>query len=242
MPTLRAGSQTISLKSEFDQELVVRIERMASRDDALTAARASALALFRELFPGEILSPGQLISIATTTLMVTALDHADDLYANLGDARAFEAIHEHFELLEERIRREGGAMVKTVNEGILGAFSDSAAAVRVGLELAEVLASGNLTRGLAIRAAVHRGPAMAATINEHLDYFGLTVAQSSALLREAKSGELVLSQAVASDPAVVAALRSRKAEAEVFSAPLPGDREATLYRLPMERRAAASTR
>ncbi len=238
--TLRAGSQTISLKNEFEHELIVRIERTTSRDDALTAARASTLALFRELFPGEILSPGQLISIATTTLMVTGLEGSDDLYATMGDARAFEAIHEHFRLLDERIRREGGAMVKTVGEGILAAFAESASAVKVGLELAGILASGALTRGLAIRAAVHRGPAMAATINEHLDYFGLTVAQSSALLKEAGPGDLILSQAVASDPGVVAALRARRAEAQVFSAPLPGDPGAALHRLAMERNPAVS--
>lgn len=228
---LRAGGQVLSLKNLTDLEVVVRIERMASRDDALTAARASALALFRELFPGETLSPGQLISIATTTLLVTALDQADRLYSERGDARAFAAVHEQFRKAEELIRREGGALVKTVGEGVFAAFSESAGAVRASLDLAESLASGELTGGFTIRAGVHRGPAMVATINDHLDYFGLTVSQAAGLLSAAGPGELILSPSVAAEPSVVAALRARRRDAEVFGRDLPGLPSAVLHRV-----------
>ena len=61
---LRSGRQLLALTNDYPQELVARLERAAPREDALTAARASTLALFRELFPGEILSPGQLVSVA----------------------------------------------------------------------------------------------------------------------------------------------------------------------------------
>ena len=230
--TLRAGGQALSLRNDFEEEIVVRIERTTSRDDALTAALASSLALFRELFPAEILSPGQLISISTTALMLTALDEAEAIYSDLGDARAFAAIHEHVRLIEDRVKKAGGALVKTVGEGVLAAFSESASAVRVGLDLADVLASGEATKGLRARAAIHRGPAMAATINDHLDYFGLTVAQTSSLLRSAGAGDLVLSSAIASDPSVMAALRARGREPEVFAADLPGIKGAIVHRLP----------
>ena len=105
--------------------------------DALTAARAASLALFRELFPGELLAPGQLATVSTVTLLVTALDprQADALYQNLGDARAFGVIHEHFRRLGDAIRQGGGAVVKTQGEGVLASFSDVTAAVRTALEL-----------------------------------------------------------------------------------------------------------
>ena len=106
------------------RDLLVRIERTAARTDALTAARASSLALFRELFPGEVLSPGQLATVSTVTLMAVELDpaQADALYRDLGDARAFNVIHELFRLLDEAVRDAGGAVVKTVGEGVLAAF------------------------------------------------------------------------------------------------------------------------
>src|SRR5205814_6291314 len=106
------------------QELLVRIERSAPRTDALTAARAAALPLFRELFPAETLAPGQLVSIAQLTLLVTELDDVEQLYRDLGDAEAFARLHEHFRLLDEAVRGEGGAVVKTVQGGLIASFAE----------------------------------------------------------------------------------------------------------------------
>ena len=52
----------------------------------------------------------------------------------MGDARAFCVIHELFRLLDEAIRDAGGAVIKTVGEGLLAAFPDPASAVRLGLD------------------------------------------------------------------------------------------------------------
>ena len=182
---LRAGGQVLVLANGHDRELVVRVERTASRDDALTAARAASLALFRELFPGEILAPGQLATVSTVTFLVTALDptQADALYQRLGDARAFGVIHEHFRRLGDAIRQGGGAVVKTQGEGLVASFSDVTAAVRTALELPGRLAADEATRPLRLRIGVHRGPALAATINDQLDYFGTTARQAAATLR-----------------------------------------------------------
>jgi serine/threonine protein kinase/class 3 adenylate cyclase len=205
---LHSGAQVLALSNDHDQELVARVERIAQRDDALTAARAASLALFRELFPDEVLSPGQLISIANVTLLVTALPGARQLYETLGDTKAFGRLHDHFRQLDDRIRREGGALVKTVGEGVVAAFQDASAAVRVALDLPS-------TAELRPGVVVHRGPAMAATINDHLDYFGASVNQAMALLETVRAGELVLTQSVAADPIVAAQLRDRKLSGEL---------------------------
>jgi class 3 adenylate cyclase len=228
--SLKPGGQVVALTNDQSRELVVRVERTADRDDALTAARASSLALFRELFPGEILSPGRLVSVATVTLLVTALDQAGDLYEKLGDAPAFGVIHEHFRLLDERIRREGGALVKTVGEGVQAAFTEPVAAVRAALDLQAALAKGDATSDLRLRVGVHRGPAMVATLNDHLDYFGTTVSQAAQLPALAAGGEVVLTQAVAADPQVAALLQSRGLEGRVFTACLPGLPDGLLQR------------
>jgi class 3 adenylate cyclase len=232
---LRAGGQVFALANEHDRELVVRVERAAPRGDALTAARAASLALFRELFPGEVLSPGQLVSVATVTFVVTDLDQAGGLYTELGDARAFGLVHEHFRLLEGRIRRGGGALVKTVGEGVLAAFSDTAAAVETALDLQGLLAASEMTRGLRLRAAVHRGPALAATLNDHLDYFGSTLGQAARILQEARGGEVLLTEAVASDPEVAALLRRRGPEGELLPVDVPGRPGCLVQRFPAGR-------
>jgi class 3 adenylate cyclase len=229
--TLRVGGQVLVLTNSYQQEVLVRVERTAPRDDALTAARAASLALFRELFPGEVLSPGQLVSVATVTLLVTALDHAGSLYGTLGDARAFGLIHEHFRLLDERLRQGGGALVKTVGEGIVASFDQVVAAVEAALDLQEVLRQAPATRDLRLRVGVHRGPAMAATLNDHLDYFGTTVSQAMQLPLLAQGGEVILTQAVAADPRVAALLRTRGLEGALLEVDLPGQPSALVQRL-----------
>jgi serine/threonine protein kinase/class 3 adenylate cyclase len=219
---LRAGRQVLALANESGEELLARLERAAPRADALTAARASTLALFRELFPGEVLAPGQLVSVATVTLLVTDLDRAGELYEGLGDARAFTLLHEHFRLLDQRIRRHGGAVVKTVGEGVLAAFSEPMGAVQAALGMQALLAQSADLGGLRLRVGVHRGPAMAATFNDQLDYYGATVRQASRLPGLARGGEVILTQAVAGDPQVAALLAARGLEGELLEADLPG--------------------
>jgi serine/threonine protein kinase/class 3 adenylate cyclase len=216
------GGQVIELNNESRHEVLARIERAAPRDDALTAARVSSLAVFRELFPTEILSPGQLVNIATITLLLTALDRADDFYDEMGDARAFGVLYEHFQILNQVIRREGGALIKTVNEGILASFPEPAAAVRAALALPELLSRSETTRDLRIRASIHQGPAMVATLDDHLDYFGTTVNLTTRALTLARGSQLVLTRAVAGDSSVATLLQSLGLKGEVRSDQLPG--------------------
>ena len=205
-PVLGPDGQVLSLSNDSERELLVRVERTAPRDDALTAARASSLAVFRELFPAEVLAPGRLVSVSNVTLLLTALDQPTSLYEAIGDARAFAALHEQFRLIDGVVRSEGGAVVKTIGEGVLAAFSDADAAVRAGLQFSAALASGESTRGLRIGLCAHRGPAMATTLNDHLDYFGTTVYQATQALALARAGRFVITRAVASDPMVAARL------------------------------------
>ena len=204
---VQAGSQFFVLTNDQGHELVARLERVASRADALTAARAAATPLFRELFPGECLSGNQLIRVEQITLLVTRLDRARQLYFELGDARAFERVHEHFQQLNQIVQREGGSMIKTLTEGIAAVFTEPLAAVRAGLAMRELGESG-------LSIAIHRGPAMVATLNDQLDYFGATVSTVEQLLATAEqrdsAAQLVVSNSVAMDEAVAETIAARQ--------------------------------
>jgi serine/threonine protein kinase/class 3 adenylate cyclase len=222
--TLRAGHQVLTLSNPLDHELLVRVERTLVRDDALTAARAASLALFRELFPAEVLSPGQLATVSIVTLVAIELvpAQADQLYQELGDTRAFNVIHELFRLLDEAIRESGGAVVKTVGEGLFAAFSNPVPAVCLALEIRKHLARREQTRTLRPRIAVHRGAALATNVNDHLDYFGTTARQVLKLASHVQANELALTLAVSADPDVAAVLAARGIEPEVVSVEEPG--------------------
>ena len=209
---LQAGWQTLALTNDHPVEVTARVERTAARTDALTAARAATLPLFRELFPGQAPAPGRLAGLSALALLVTDLDPAGRLYEEFGDARAFGVLHGYLEAAGESVRREDGAVVKTVGEGLLASFDDPAAAVHVALELA-----GRDVSGLRPRVAVHHGPVMAAAINGRLDYFGSTVSQALRLTQRVRGGEVVLTRAAAADPEVAALLRDRGLAVEVLA-------------------------
>jgi eukaryotic-like serine/threonine-protein kinase len=230
---LRTGGQILVFKNPHSQELVVRVERTVMSAQALTAARATSLALFRELFPGEILAPGQLATVSMVTLLVTALDpeQADALYRDLGDTGAFGVVHEHLQRLGAAIRAGGGAVVKTMGEGVVASFGDVTKAVRTALDLLPQLAMVAPTHPLRPRVAVHRGTMVAATLNDQLDYFGTTARQTIRVLEFARGDELVLTQAVAADPEVAGLLAARRIEGEVVPSRLEGHSHVIRVRL-----------
>ncbi len=205
---LRAGAQRLTFTNGRDGEVVLRVERVAARFDALTAARASSLAIFRALFPAEVLSPGQMVKVTHVTVLLTGLDDPAGLYERLGDARAFGLIHDQLRRQGDAVRRGGGTSVKTLGDGLLAAFADPVDATRTALAL--VAESGGRPGGpsLAPKVVVHQGAALAATLDDRLDYFGATLARAGLLLGSAKGGEVILSDTVAADPAVAALLNA----------------------------------
>jgi serine/threonine protein kinase/class 3 adenylate cyclase len=229
-PTMATGAQTISLINDTSQELVVRVERTAPRTNALTAARAASLPLFRELFPNETLAPGQLVGISQVTLLVTELENVSKLYRELGDAAAFARIHEHIRLLEDVIRREGGAVVKTVQGGVVATFNDAVSALRAAIEMPRTLSRSNDTKDLVIRCGVHRGPAYTATINDRLDYFGTTVSVAISLPGAANGRGIAMTRVVATDPEAREYLQERNIRLDLSECDDLGLAESFIYR------------
>jgi serine/threonine protein kinase len=230
---IRAGAQVFAFHNTSERELLIRVERTAPRKDALTAARAASLPLFRELFPGEVLAPGRLATVSSVSLLSTSIDpaRADALYRELGDAGAFAVIHEHLQKVGDAIRVGGGAVVKTMGEGVLASFSHMTAAVETALALSSRLDRGSPPALSGLRLGVHKGPALAATVNDQLDYFGTTARDAVAVLSQAEDDDLMLTEPVASDPAVASLLIERGIETEIVPTSLAGHRHLIRIRL-----------
>jgi class 3 adenylate cyclase len=213
--SLRTGAQSVVVVNDFDREVTLRLERTAEREDALTAAQAACHSLFRELFPSEVLSPGELISVTSVALLVTEVKDAPELYEKLGDDQAFLLLHEHFRLLAEQIELEAGAVVKIQGDGLLASFADPACAVRAALRLGQALGKSPRTAALKLRLGVHAGPAMVTTFNDKLDYFGAAVRTAMEMMHLAGGHELVLSEQISFDPSVRTMLDSRELPGEM---------------------------
>ena len=198
---LAAGGQWLEVENALERELVVRVERAAPREDALTAARAACLASFRKLFPGEVLASGRLVAVGRTAFLLAAVHGQRRLIQELGDARAFELLLERLHEIDDAVAAEGGAVVKTASGSTLCAFDDAASACRAALALHYRLQADDT-----VRLVVHQGSAVTATIDGRLDYFGQSVESALDLLAHAPSRRILLSSVIADDPGVMAEL------------------------------------
>src|SRR5262249_41992106 len=85
--------------------------------------------------------------------------------------------------------------------------------------------------GIAIKLGLHKGPCIAVTLNERLDYFGGTVNLAARLQGRSEGGDIVLSQTLLAEPEVKALLTGRRLIEE--SAAFKGiDRPVRYARLP----------
>jgi eukaryotic-like serine/threonine-protein kinase len=220
-PSDRGGNQ-------LEREIVVRLERSARREDALTAARATCLASFRLLFPGEVLKAGRLVAVGHTAFLLAAIHDQRRLLAQLGDARAFERAMEYWTWLGEIVAAEGGATVKTASGITLCAFESAASAVRAAIGLrsrADALdpSHGKSQRARDLRLAVHQGSALAATLDGRLDYFGASVEAAIELVSHAPPAQILLSWEVARDQEVAVDVTRAGCVLEMSDADRDGD-------------------
>jgi len=88
----------------------------------------------------------------------------------------------------------------------MASFGDPADAVRAAFDMQARIAGFNRAnpadRALAIKLGVHVGSSVMVSLNDRLDYFGSTVNMAARLQGQSTGGDIVLSRAVAEDPAV----------------------------------------
>jgi serine/threonine protein kinase len=185
---LSADQQEIVIFNDGESEQLVRVERVAGADDAVTVDDALARPLFRRLFPDEV--PGDGLAIRTDRVTLFAVD----LRAGDDAARFYEA----YRAIADHVRGGGGDVLKVEGDGLLARFHDPMTAARVARTLPDEI--GMLAIG------VHAGPAHVLTIEQRLDYFGEVPRRAWHLARRASDGEVAVSAEVAANPEIVSVL------------------------------------
>ncbi len=193
---------TLHLRNSGDTALDFMLENGAWGNQAATAADVTSLQLFRDLFSNEALRAGEELSISSVTLMFTDLRDSTRMYRQIGDAPAFGRVRQHFEILEQEIAAQGGAVVKTMGDAVMAVFRQPLGAVLAIQNAHAEITKTEGTPPLYLKVGIHRGPCIAVTLNERLDYFGSTVNAAARLPGLAEGGEIVLSEQAASDPQV----------------------------------------
>jgi class 3 adenylate cyclase len=192
---------TLNLINATEAEQTFQLERTAWSDQASTAADVTALQVFRDMFASEVLRPGEEISIGSVTLMFTDLRDSTRLYRRIGDASAFGRVREHFDVLEQAIASEGGAIVKTMGDSVMATFRHPIQAIRAVWNAQTKIAEYGEPM-LWLKVGLHKGPCIVVNLNDRLDYFGSTVNIAARLPAFSQGGELVFTEEINSDPEV----------------------------------------
>ncbi len=195
------GSVTFVNDAGF--EVGALIEDRSWTRTALTAPEVISLQAFRDLFAEATLRPGDDAGVSQVALLFTDLRGSTALYERVGDATAYNLVREHFMLLAAIVREHDGAVVKTIGDAVMASFTDPAQAVRAALAMQAGIASSAANGSdLVLKVGVHAGPSVVVTLNDRLDYFGSTVNMAARLQGQSAGDDIVLSHAVAADPAV----------------------------------------
>ena len=215
MPSLR-------LHNSDSAPLDFMLENGVWGNQAATAADVTSLQLFRDLFANEALRAGEELSISSVTLMFTDLRDSTRMYRQIGDASAFGRVRQHFEILEQEIAGQGGAVVKTMGDAVMAVFRQPLGALLAIQNAHAEITKTEGTPPLHLKVGIHSGPCIAVTLNERLDYFGSTVNAAARLPGLAEGGQMVLSDQTASDPQVSEWLKASGLAHEAFDANIKG--------------------
>jgi class 3 adenylate cyclase len=188
---------------------------------ALSGKRLLMTQTFRTCFRSEVIGATEGIAVHDVTLVFTDLKGSTALYERIGDLNAYIQVQRHFQHLLDATVRHHGAVTKTIGDAVMAAFSTSADAVQAAIEMREAVDQLNRDRpqrDFILKIGVHRGAAIAVTLNERLDYFGQTVNIAARVQNLADGDEICVTEAVYGAPSVaeiVAPYPVAKSEAEL---------------------------
>jgi len=186
----------VALRNQTDGSVLALFEELEWTRDATTAAQATALQEFRDLFSTEVLGPGQHLAVRHVALLFSGLERSTQLYEELGDAAAYRLINRHFEFIKQIVAGADGTLVKTIGDGTMCAFhrlEDAVeAAITIQRELACWCESEEIDPPLIVRLGLHHGSVIVATANDRLDYLGRTANVAAALRDESQGGDVVV--------------------------------------------------
>ena len=191
----------------------------------LTAKRLFASQTFHDLFRAEVFQDAEGFGIKDVTILFTDLKSSTQLYQQIGDLNAYALVREHYGILNTAILNQHGAIVKTIGDAIMANFNHPVEAVGAALEMLAGLRELNQSShygSLSLKIGIHRGAAIAVTLNNRIDYFGQTVNIASRVQGSAGGDEIYLTEEIYSSPGVLDLLQKHGCKIESILIELKG--------------------
>jgi class 3 adenylate cyclase len=189
----------------------------------LTAKRLFTCQTFHDLFRAEVFNESEGFGVKDVTILFTDLKSSTQLYQQIGDLNAYALVREHYGILNKAVVDQHGAVVKTIGDAIMAAFTEPVDAVGAGLEMLRNLRPLNKDSHygeLILKIGIHRGAAISVTLNEQIDYFGGTVNIASRVQGSAGGNEIYLTEEIYNGAGVQDLLQKVGCKVETILIPL----------------------
>ena len=190
---------------------------LGGRRPYLTAKRLLTNQTFRDLYRTDTLGVEQRLKIMSLTFLFTDLKGSTELYERVGDLVAYDLVRAHFQILNEIVASESGAVVKTIGDAVMATFPVPDRAVSAALRMREAMRGLNERRGaedVILKIGIHEGPCLAVNLNDRQDYFGQTVNIASRVQELARGDSIFATQPVVQHADSAFLLASRGVDAE----------------------------
>jgi class 3 adenylate cyclase len=183
---LRPGPLRLSLDNRTDGRVLPGLwlasqklhDLLAKRKPFLTAKRLLTNQVFRTIYGTDTIDIDQRLKITSLTFLFTDLRGSTELYERVGDLVAFDLVRAHFQVLNEIIATEAGAVVKTAGDAVMATFPTPDRALAAALRMRDAmrrLSDGHNGQDLLLKIGIHEGPCLAVVLDNRQDYFGRTV-------------------------------------------------------------------
>jgi class 3 adenylate cyclase len=167
--------------------------------------RLLTLQTFRDLFPRETIPPNESLVIRRVAILFTDLVGSTALYSRQGDSRAYNLVRQHFERLFQVVDEHNGAVVKTIGDAIMAAFTVPTDALEAAIAMHQQLKSLNQqldlppAEELILKIGIDAGPCISVSLNERIDYFGITVNTAARVQATSKGNDIAITDTLFQD-------------------------------------------
>lgn len=205
-------SQLLTLKNQSSWPRYLTIEDVSYKQLALTGQKILSMHVFRQLCPEQLIKAGDLIGISNLTILFTDLKNSTAFYYEVGEAKAYRIVREHYVFLSDIIHNHNGSLVKTIGDSVMAVFYDPLDGVAACLDIRAHIAEFNLNNQthISIKLGIHEENCIAVNMNNMMDYFGKAVNEAARLHILSNGRDIIISEQVMHNPSVKLLLKNNE--------------------------------
>ncbi|MET0900789.1 MAG: adenylate/guanylate cyclase domain-containing protein [Mycobacterium sp.] len=134
----------------------------------------------------------RLTADGNVVLVFSDIEGSTECNEKLGDRAWVKLLERHNRLLQNRVDKHQGHVVKTQGDGFMIAFAAAEDAVRFSTDVQDALADDSRWQQIRVRIGIHLGT----SVRRGADLFGLDVAMAARVADQADGGEILVSEPV----------------------------------------------